>query len=688
MCSDEPTSTDASSAGAKQAVASERVYAVVCPRCSCALDESAQTCPHCDAQRPDDGWRPLAEVDSPWVGCLLDNKFEVLRRIGAGTMGEVYQAASRTIARDFAVKIIDPSHDVVPSEGPETLRERIAQEVRVQSQLRNPHIVQLFEVLTLPGDQLALVMDLVHGLTLEELVSTHGPLAPGRACELLRQTANGVHEAHEAGLVHRDLKPSNLMIEVMPSGDDFVHVFDFGIACLQEESSDDTRFVGTPLFASPEQARGDDIDRRSDIYSLGAVFFYMLTGQPPFPGDQPEEVLLAHCRQQPPTLSEAGDGVQFPSPIEALVARMLAKRKEERPDTLAQLVAELDGMNLGTGASASIPAKPDSLGQRESAVTVRSEPIDESESDESGEPTADTSAPAAQILRAPSGEPTSLSGPSQPGPSGADQTPAQAHEAEDTRLQRSTDGLGLAVREVVVPTTMAGCPWATTPDGRVVFVDKHGCLRLVDPQMDTEWSIDMGLEVTPSALTLARSTAFVGTAPGSVVSFGVTDSEISCLYESPYDAAVESIAVDPKGHGLALAMSNGEVRYARIDQTSDPAWRRVQSNTSRARLAVSADGGTLAILSGARRVLCYTTDWPHERLAEVDLPEPVHSIQLTSDAGKLVAVTQDWQLGVWRLPSGEPLAPLVTIEGLLAVSVTEDDELVVLRTDRAAGVDG
>src|SRR5690554_5573182 len=210
------------------------------------------------------------------------------------------------------------------------------------SRLRHPHIVRIFEVLQVSKTCAALVMDYICAPTLARLLRGSDALSWERACRILRQVAIASHAAHRAGMVHRDLKPANILVESMAGGDDFIHLLDFGIVWVDDGQAITNRFVGTPLYASPEQARAAAIDPRSDIYSLGVIFFEMLVGHPPFQHARVKEVLRMHVQKAAPRLQESAPNRLFPPLLCHLVEKMLQKRRAERPQDLLALIAALD----------------------------------------------------------------------------------------------------------------------------------------------------------------------------------------------------------------------------------------------------------------------------------------------------------------------------------------------------------
>ena len=283
----------------------------------------------------------------PWLGRVIDGRYLLTKRIGQGASASVYRSESMAISRQFAIKIIHPPRgNQGPS--PEQIATRLEREIEALGRLRNPHIVRFYDVIELPLNHIGVVMDFVEGETLESLVLRGDYLPVSRACALLRQIANGVYEAHLAGMTHRDLKPENVMVEQLPAGDDFVHVLDFGIVQVEGEASMTQGFIGTPLYASPEQAMGEEIDHRSDIYSLGAMFFFMLAGRPPFLGQNVMQVLRQHVEVTPPSISDLRSDMGVPDELELLIGRMLAKTVDQRPESLAEVIHSLDRLSYST----------------------------------------------------------------------------------------------------------------------------------------------------------------------------------------------------------------------------------------------------------------------------------------------------------------------------------------------------
>jgi serine/threonine-protein kinase len=250
-------------------------------------------------------------------------------------MGEVYLAEHQLLKRPCAVKLIRPG-DV----GDCRAVARFEREVRLTATLSHPNTVEVYDYGRTSDGAYYYVMEHLPGLSLEELVQRHGPVPAGRVVHLLRQVCHALSEAHAVGLIHRDVKPSNVIAARRGGMDDVAKLLDFGLvratsAPAAAGLSAEGQIVGTPLFMSPEQAAGREVDGRSDVYSLGAVAYHLLTGRPPFDGADALAVLIAHARDPvvPPSQVQAG----VPEDLERVVLRCLAKEAAERFPNAASL---------------------------------------------------------------------------------------------------------------------------------------------------------------------------------------------------------------------------------------------------------------------------------------------------------------------------------------------------------------
>jgi serine/threonine-protein kinase len=269
-------------------------------------------------------------------------QYRLIAPLGTGGMGEVYLAEHRMLKRPCAIKLIRPER----AGDPQVLA-RFEREVRMTARLSHWNTVEIYDYGRTDDGTFFYVMEYLPGLSLEDLLERHGPLPAERVVHLLRQTCQALREAHAIGLIHRDIKPGNVFVAQRGGLYDVVKLLDFGLVKRVTEApsarlTQEGGISGTPLFMSPEQARGlSDVDARSDIYSLGAVAYALLTGRPPFDGTNPMEIMIAHVRDEvaPPSQHQA----DVPADLERVILRCLAKNPEDRfqdVESLEQALAE------------------------------------------------------------------------------------------------------------------------------------------------------------------------------------------------------------------------------------------------------------------------------------------------------------------------------------------------------------
>jgi serine/threonine-protein kinase len=256
-------------------------------------------------------------------------QYRLKQRLGSGGMGEVYLAEHLLLRRPCAVKLIRPEN----SRDRKTMQ-RFEREVRAMATLTHWNTVEVFDYGHAEDGTFYYVMEYLPGRTLDDLVTEFGPLPPARAVHFLRQICRGLREAHGIGLLHRDIKPSNVLACERGGVYDVAKLLDFGLVQDTALAPDANRLtqigsiVGSPPFMSPEQASGKAVDARSDIYSVGTLAFYLLSGQPPFPRDTPMQMLMAHAYDAVPAMTSLHAGV--PSDVEAVVLRCLEKDPSNR----------------------------------------------------------------------------------------------------------------------------------------------------------------------------------------------------------------------------------------------------------------------------------------------------------------------------------------------------------------------
>jgi hypothetical protein len=275
------------------------------------------------------GARAISQLRRQVAEARQLGQYRLRRRLGGGGMGEVYLAEHQLLKRPCALKLIRPGAAVEPR-----ALARFEREVQLTAKLSHPNTVEIFDYGRTEDGSYYYVMEYLPGLTLSELVVQHGPLPPARAVYLLRQVCMALREAHAAGLIHRDIKPSNIIAARLGGMDDVAKLLDFGLVrtatpVRAAELSDEGQILGTPMFMSPEQAMGrHELDVRSDIYSLGAVAYYLLTGQPPFGEEGAIAVMIAHARD--PVVPPAQINASIPDDLERIVMRCLAKDPVDR----------------------------------------------------------------------------------------------------------------------------------------------------------------------------------------------------------------------------------------------------------------------------------------------------------------------------------------------------------------------
>jgi serine/threonine-protein kinase len=271
-------------------------------------------------------------------------QYRLGRRLGRGGMGEVYLAEHLLLKRPSVIKTIRPDRARDPA-----ALSRFEREVRILATLTHPNTVAVFDYGYTADGTFYYAMEYLPGLDLDALVVGHGPLPPGRAVHLLRQVCGALREAHAAGLIHRDIKPGNVMVCRRGGLPDVAKLLDFGLVQTAEPAAPGSEpagrltregaVIGTPSFMSPEQAAGKPLDARSDVYSFGAMAFFLLTGKPPFERGGVMETIAAHLLEPPRPPRSVNPDV--PPDLDAVVLRCLAKDPRDRFATVADLDAAL-----------------------------------------------------------------------------------------------------------------------------------------------------------------------------------------------------------------------------------------------------------------------------------------------------------------------------------------------------------
>jgi eukaryotic-like serine/threonine-protein kinase len=299
---------------------------------------------------------PSPSDSTPDVAGRMAGEYRLGRKLGEGGFGAVYEAEHPVLRRRAAVKVL---HQVAGMDSDAVLR--FVSEAQAASQIRSRHIVDIFSFGKLPNGRHFYVMDLLDGHPLDRYLRHVKRCDVVTTLQLLRPIAEALDAAHAAGVVHRDLKPQNMFLAWEQSGETVPKLLDFGMAKLLGESSVHTVSgvpIGTPLYMSPEQARGEKVDGRSDVYALGVVCHEMLSGQVPFSGESPLAVLMAHLTLPPPRLSQVCP--DLPPELDEALLHMLAKDAAGRPTTAGEAIAELTraAESAGFVVPAGIPHLP------------------------------------------------------------------------------------------------------------------------------------------------------------------------------------------------------------------------------------------------------------------------------------------------------------------------------------------
>lgn len=275
--------------------------------------------------------------------------YQLLSIIGRGGMGEVWRARHNLLARPAAIKLIRRDRvDTGSRDQPDALA-RFEREAQATAELESPHTVDLYDFGVSEDGSLYYVMELLDGVDLESMVKSFGPFPAERVVHVLQQVCHSLAEAHRRGLIHRDIKPGNIVLCEQAFEHDFVKVLDFGLVkhlpapdgSAGLSTTDTHSFAGTPAYLAPEIALGrNDVDGRADLYSLGCVAFWLLTGRHVFEEETQAAVIVAHTKEEPLAPSQCSE-LDIPTQLDVLILECLAKAPEDRPRTAEELALRL-----------------------------------------------------------------------------------------------------------------------------------------------------------------------------------------------------------------------------------------------------------------------------------------------------------------------------------------------------------
>jgi eukaryotic-like serine/threonine-protein kinase len=320
-----------------------------CPSCHKVVEGSPRFCPSCGASL---AGASVADTEpghtsDPLLGQVLGGKYRIVRLLGEGGMGAVYEGEQQlgTSKRRVAIKTLHPHLSRNPQ-----IEARFQREVGTVAQLEHPNTIQVYDFGSTADGILYIVMEFLHGKSLADLLATQGAMAPERVAHILDQVCGSLEEAHGRGIVHRDLKPDNVVLLERAGQKDFVKVLDFGIAKRSSEEDKNEQkltqqgmVLGTPPYMSPEQFTGQPIDARSDIYSLGVMAYEMLTGKLPFEANTAWEWATQHMTRPPIPIESLAEGGRVPPAMRSALARALAKSADQRFQTVTAFIDAFEG---------------------------------------------------------------------------------------------------------------------------------------------------------------------------------------------------------------------------------------------------------------------------------------------------------------------------------------------------------
>ncbi len=311
-----------------------------CPTCQGSYPNNYAVCPA-------DG-SPLEEVGTWADGSVIRGKYRVLAKVGQGGMGSVYKALHLAFDELRALKVIAP--ELLSDE---LFVKRFKHEAVITRRLQHPNAVRVDDIDEAEDGRPFIVMEFIEGKSLKKLIREEGPLPTPRVLSIIKQATSALDAAHRLGMVHRDIKPDNIAL-VDAADAETVKVLDFGIAKMKEARMGEAAgmtltgagvVIGTPQYMSPEQAmgkRGDELDGRADLYSLGVVMYQMLTADLPFKADTTMEMLLAHMQKPPAPIATLHPELQVPENVAALTMRLLEKNRDMRPASARALIQEIE----------------------------------------------------------------------------------------------------------------------------------------------------------------------------------------------------------------------------------------------------------------------------------------------------------------------------------------------------------
>jgi serine/threonine protein kinase len=311
----------------------------VCSSCGTIFEKHYDLCPVCEGKV-----FSVLEEEECKPGDIIDGRFNIIKILGKGGMGQVYKAYQISMDRYVAIKVLNREL----AKNAESVK-RFLMEAKSASKLNHPNIITLYDFGQTGTGLLYIVMELLDGIPLSKTVFEKGPLTPVRSFHILSQVCDALAEAHYQGIVHRDLKPDNVILLEKPGHENFVKVLDFGISksfadIPRQPEMKTSGIIGTPEFLSPEQVQGLEIDYRADIYALGIVLYFMLSRTLPFQADKPFNVLMKHVNDPPPSILQKFPWLHISPELDDFIIKCLSKDPKKRPQSTVEFKEELSAI--------------------------------------------------------------------------------------------------------------------------------------------------------------------------------------------------------------------------------------------------------------------------------------------------------------------------------------------------------
>jgi len=332
----------------------------VCTSCKREFPATQAVCPY------DKSMLMFLQKDE-LLGTILNDRYRVLEEVGRGGMSIVYRGLHEMMDRTVAIKMLQSQHVT-----DQLSIKRFQQEAQAASHLQHPHVITVYDCGVVATGQPYIVMDFLEGDSLTDVIKRENHIPFSRAIPIFAQACDALDHAHQKGVIHRDLKSSNIMLVEVEGRKDFVKVVDFGIAKLtnasgklQQNLTQTGEIFGSPIYMSPEQCLGQTLDARSDIYSMGAVLYESLTGLPPLMGDTIYATMKMHVSEMPLRISEARPDLRVPELIESIAFRALAKKPEQRFQSMQEFRDALEACmrtQFDTGSMPSLLSAPPAVG--------------------------------------------------------------------------------------------------------------------------------------------------------------------------------------------------------------------------------------------------------------------------------------------------------------------------------------